>query len=183
MYLPIAAGVLHCLCRVEQRQDLVFSDRELTDVRFQTEANMDLTQQISHGMAPACRAARTASLVGTEMASYILWILSAGQGNGALDRSVSSLKLLKDNEMEGFHHHADILHSLGLSYQSDTTDDAFTLTKNKEFRLRLEPPIYRFAMFKEGQKSRRRPIPDTVRLEFSPRTCISIVSCQLINFL
>ena len=161
-YIPITAGVLHCLCRVEQRQDLKFSDRELSDVHFHKEANLELASQISEGISPHSRAARSTSLMGVETASYVLWILSAGNGKLALDRSVSSQHLLKDDEKTNFAHHVETLQALGLSYIAEPREFG-NQGGQQDFRLRLEPPIQRFARYVEGPRPRRRPIPDTVR--------------------
>ena len=54
-----AQFLLHCLCRVEQRQKLNFSDRELSDVRYQHQANVELAARIAEGISPSCRAARS----------------------------------------------------------------------------------------------------------------------------
>jgi chromosome transmission fidelity protein 18 len=161
-YLPVSAGVLHCLCRVEQRQELMFSDREFTDLRFQKEANVALAYQLAEGMSPLCKTARSTSTIGIETASYIMWILSAGNGKDSLDRSVSSHHLLKDGEKEAFLNHAEVLRSLGLSYKANAWDNMSRTNGNQPSMLRLEPPMGRFTVYKEGTTYRRRPIPDTV---------------------
>ena len=162
LYIPATAGVLHWLCRVEQRQELTFTDRELVDLRFHKEANQELAFRIAEGITPACKSARTVSLMGVETASYVLWVLSAGYGKCALDRAVSSLHLLKDDEKQCFLHHADILRSLGLWYKADPMDFSH-MKEQQELRLKLEPPLQRFTRYRHGYRSRRRPVPDMVR--------------------
>jgi DNA polymerase III delta prime subunit len=163
-YLPVSAGVLHCLCRVEQRQELKFSDREFTDLRFQKEANVALAYQLAEGMSPLCKAARSTSTIGIETASYIMWILSAGNGKYSLDRSVSSHHLLKDGEKEAFLNHAEVLRSLGLSYKANAWDNMSRPHDGQPSTLCLEPPMGRFTVYKEASTYRRRPIPDTVSI-------------------
>jgi chromosome transmission fidelity protein 18 len=162
LYIPSTANALHCLCRVEQRQELTFSDRELYDIRFRQEANQELAFRIAEGIVPACKTARTTSLMGIETASYVLWVLSAGYGKCALDRAVTSVKLLKDNEQQAFTHHADVLRSMGLSYKMDPADYTDPSKPPSEFRLKLEPPLQYFARYTNGHRSRRRPVPDMV---------------------
>lgn len=164
-YIPTTAGVLHYLCRVEQRQKLNFSDREFADMRYHHQANVELAARIAEGISPGSRAARSTSLMGVETASYVLWILSAGRGRLAFDRSVSSVHLLKDDEKEAFSHHADTLRALGLTYKAEPMEFV-NKERQQDWRLRLEPPVQKFTRFTDGPRSGRRSIPDAVRLSF-----------------
>jgi chromosome transmission fidelity protein 18 len=129
MHIPAAAGVAHVLCRVEQKQNLVYSLRELSDARQQKEASEALVQRFAHRSWQA-------SLI-----PYILWILSAGEGSSALQKAATSVELLSKEEKRAFDAHVANLVSLGLTYVVDenTFDNLPTM--------RLEPPIDKLAQF------------------------------------
>lgn len=83
-----------------------------------------------------------------EFIPYIISILSAGQGVGALSRAVTSLGLLNVKELKSFCRHADVLHALGLSYklaeQDGQNEKKYTL---KQAPLLLNPPINQLVMY------------------------------------
>jgi chromosome transmission fidelity protein 18 len=129
VHIPAATGVAHVLCRVEQKQNLVYSLRELSDVRYQQEASQALVQKCVDRSWQAT------------LIPYILWILSAGEGSSALQKAATSVELLSKDEKRAFDAHVATLVSLGLTYvvDEDTFDNSPTM--------RLEPPIDKLTQY------------------------------------
>lgn len=133
----VAAGAVHVLCRVEKRPELQVSTRSLLNLQYQREANALLAQKIP-----------------IDTLSHLLWILSAGKGRGALDRSTTSLDVLSHAERQAFEHHVGVLQSLGLSY--------VVRAEGHHLEAQLEPPVDQLVVF-SGLSNERHVIPPSVR--------------------
>jgi chromosome transmission fidelity protein 18 len=168
-HIPTAAAVVHLLCRVEQRLDLVYTARDLADSHYRLEANTGLTQKFAEGLSPQAGGSRSVEKLATETIPYALWVLSAGEGTSSLDRVTSSLELLNNGELQTFHAHAATLHHMGLTYvtidEGPTFGEQFTSYRVKQ--VRLEPPIdllLKFDHFKLPEHKSRREIPPGMKL-------------------
>ena len=169
LHIPSTTAAIHLLCRVEQRQELTYSTRELSDSRYHLEANVALAQKFMEGLSLQARGARSgAEQLATETVPYALWMLSAGQGSGALDRVATSFELLSKGEQNAFQQHATTLRALGLSYVAEREEaiggskDSRHLLSMKT-KIRLEPPIEQFTQFLELGNARQE-IPPAVSL-------------------
>lgn len=164
-YLPCGAAAVHVLCRVEQRQELTYSTRELHEGRFNMEANQALSQRFVEAMSPKVRAVRCASLVALETSPFVLWILSAGEGSISLDRLASSMKLLSPKELIAFEDHVSVLRSLGLTYvvTDSSTGKKWEQRSSSQVDAVLDPPLERFIHFDFFMNPKeRRSIPTAV---------------------
>jgi chromosome transmission fidelity protein 18 len=169
-HMPATAGAVHLLCRVEQRPNLTFTTRKFFEAHCQLEANQNLLRRFAEGVSPDATITRGNGCVGLtlETIPYSLWMLSAGEGSGALDRPVTSVGLLNGAEADSFLRHANILTSLGLAYQFSSAE-----TSDRP-QLQLEPPIDRFARYSElklSQDRERREVSSSVRFVFAGHTC------------
>lgn len=167
-HIPSSAAAIHLMCRVETRSDLTFSTRELSDLYYQHEANVGLTQRFLDGSSIKARGnMRTASLV-TETIPYALWMLSAGEGGSSLSRTSSTVERLSAGELEAFHTHVSTLLSLGLKYVvADDSASETTAFRSvaASVQLRLDPPIdklVRYAELSVAPCFERKPIPASV---------------------
>lgn len=150
-HTPAVAAATHILCRVEQPQDLIYSIRDLTDSQYQMESNKALIQKFLDGFCLRAKSARTSLFqVSTEIVPNTLWILSAGEGSSALNRSVTSIDLLSKSEKDAFQHHAATLQSLGLKHVSIVNEN----DRNRQIcqlssrpLVGLDPPIDRLVQF------------------------------------
>jgi chromosome transmission fidelity protein 18 len=168
-YIPPAAGAVHLLCRVEQRPDLTFTTRTMSDAHYSQESNQALLHRFAEGLSPNALITRGNGSTGLalEIVPYTLWILSAGDGSGALDRPVTSCELLSKGEMESFQKHVDTLKALGLSYRVSAEEKSSR--HHSVPCLQLEPPIDRVAKY-EGlilsrERSRREVSPSVSDLQ------------------
>jgi len=173
MYVPCAAAALHLLCRVEQKPDLTYTTRALTDVNYQREANMGLATKFAEGLSAKYRGSRSLNVIVRDTIPYALWMLSAGEGSAALSRPASSVEILNKKEQQSFTTHVETLHALGLTYVAATeefegAEQAFS-PKNKHggdmTHMILEPPIDRLVHFNylnRRPENRREPIPSAV---------------------
>ena len=186
LHIPSAAAAVHLLCRVELRPDLVFSTRELSDARYQREANFGLVQKFAEGLPPKIRMGREIESLSMETIPFSLWILSAGESNSSLNRAASSIEILTKPEKASFDAHVTALASLGLTYVADHDGQQEETDKNWAFvtpvKLRLEPPIERlvqYAHFRPPPRHQRKEIPSVVSMfEHVP---IFTVDCELSN--
>jgi chromosome transmission fidelity protein 18 len=116
------------------------------------------------------------NLLATETIPYALWVLSAGEGGGSLNRAASSLDILTKGERLSLDMHVATLRSLGLTYVAAEEEHrkeygAPSLAMN----IRLEPPIERFVQFTDLSMSRqqkRQEIPPAV----STYSCVSFAT-------
>lgn len=166
VYIPAVAGAVHLLCRVEQRPDLVFTTRALADAHYHTEANRALLGKFADGLSPQASSTRSNGCAGLAMETvpYSLWILSAGEGCGALDRPVTTYELLTKSELVSFQNHLEALKSLGLNYRASTEDKGDP--RQRVPRLQLDPPIDQLAQFaglRLAQEQTRRDVAPSVR--------------------
>jgi chromosome transmission fidelity protein 18 len=152
LHTPAVAAAIHILCRVEQPQDLTYSTRDLSDSQYQMEANKALIQKFLDGLSLRAKCTRSGlNQIATETVPYSLWILSAGEGSGALNRTVTSLDLLSKGEYQAFEHHCEILRTLGLKYVA-VHDDSFRSRGQLHHlsstpKAGLDPPIDRLVQF------------------------------------
>ena len=172
-YVPCAAAALHLLCRVEQKPDLTYTTRSITDNRYQMEANKGLTLKFAEGLAAQFRGSRSSDIMARDTIPYAVWMLSAGEGSGALVRPASSVEVLKKQELHSFESHVATLHSLGLTYVAATEDfegayQAHSPKNNQvgqTIQMILEPPIDRlvqYQLIRRAHEHRRQDIPPAV---------------------
>lgn len=166
-HMPAAAGAVHLLCRVETRTELNYSTRRMADARYQLEDNTALCQKFVDGLSPRVRASVAASTASLESIPYALWMLSAGEGSGALNRAVSSMDILGKNERLTFDAHISLLRSLGLTYvaRDDASHRSHT-DKSYTVAMRLEPQIDRLIRFQDlslSGSNRRKNIPSALK--------------------
>jgi len=163
LHIPSAAAALHLLCRVEQRQDLMYSTRELADTSYFREANVGLAQKFVEGLSLQARGARGVEQLATETVPYALWMLSAGEGSSALDRVATSVELLSKGEQDAFQQHAATLRALGLSYVAEQEESVGGRrdSRNMPVKIRLEPPIEQLVKFSDLANARQE-IPPAV---------------------
>lgn len=169
-YVPCASAAIHLLCRVDQKPELTYTTRALSDAYYQTEANKGLTQKFAEGLSMRVRSSRCIDGMVTETIPYALWMLSAGEGSSALCRPASSLEILNKAEQRAFRSHMITLHTLGLTYVVATEDDqgAYSSPKNRNtqsIRMVLEPPIDRLLQFHQlnvRPSDQRKEIPPAV---------------------
>jgi chromosome transmission fidelity protein 18 len=147
MHIPAAAGAIHVLCRVEQKQDLLYTTRDFSEARYKLDANLALAHKFAEGISFRSRATRGTGQLTNETIPYALWILSAGKGNGALDKAVTSVELLSKGEQKSFRRHVDALRTLGLSYVTEQEGLGSRDHGHNFLKLRLEPPIERLVQF------------------------------------
>jgi chromosome transmission fidelity protein 18 len=154
MHIPSVAGAIHLLCRIETKSDLTFTTREISNLRYQTEANLGVVQKFSENLPPSakCRAVDRLSL---ELIPFALWVLSAGEGAGSLNRAASSLEILTKHERIALDAHVAVLGALGLTYVVD--QESVKHSDHVVSQMRLEPPIDRLVSY-------QKMIPDKTRL-------------------
>jgi chromosome transmission fidelity protein 18 len=165
-HIPSAAAAIHLLCRVETRTDLMLSTRQLSDARYQLEANGGLVSRFVEGLSPKARCSMHGTGVISDFIPYCLWILSAGYGSVALNRAVSSLDILNKFEKTAFEHHVGTLRALGLTYvkSEDNSFGGDSRAGPRRGGMRLEPEIDLLAKF-EGLNlnKRRKQIPSVLK--------------------
>jgi chromosome transmission fidelity protein 18 len=172
LHMPSAAAAVHLLCRVELKPDLTFSTRELSDIYYQSEANLGLVQKFADGIPPSARSTRCVQVLSTETIPFSLWILSAGDGSGSLNRAASSIEILTKPEKVSFDAHVAALGSLGLTYVVDREahvqpDNNGALAEQVTTKVRLEPPIERLVQYVNLQVPsycQRKEIPPAVSI-------------------
>lgn len=162
LHIPFVTAAIHLLCRVELRQDLTYTTRDLADSQYQMEANSALAQKFAEGLSLRARGSRSLNQLATETVPYALWVLSAGEGSSALDRAATSVELLSRGERDAFERHAATLRVLGLSYAAEQEE----ATSGREHRhvlvkVRLEPPIERLVQYTDLPNNRQQ-IPPAV---------------------
>lgn len=167
-YMPSAAAAIHLLCCIETRPDLTFSTRELSDLHYQSQANVALVQRFVEGMAPKARSGigGGTDVVVSDLVPYGLWLLSAGDGKYSLSKPVSSVDILSSEEKVAFSSHVATLRALGLTYVKE--DRAFNDFKNNvpAENVRLEPDIDKLVRFEHadgGFAVRRKRVPPVLR--------------------
>jgi chromosome transmission fidelity protein 18 len=161
-HMPATAGAVHLLCRVEQRPNLTFTTRQFFEAHCQLEANRNLLRKVAEGADATIARGNGGVGLALETVPYSLWMLSAGEGTGALDRPVTSVGLLNGAEVQSFQRHLDVLNSLGLSYQFAGGE-----TGDNRRNLQLEPPIDRVARYNDlklSQGRERRDVSPSVRV-------------------
>jgi len=167
LHIPSTTAAIHLLCRVEQRQDLTYSTRELSDSRYHLEANISLAQKFVEGLSLRARGARGIDQLAVETVPYALWMLSAGEGSNALNRAATSVELLSKGEQTAFQQHAATLRALGLSYVAEREEtvsgDKASRHLPMKIKIRLEPPIEQFIKFSDLGNARQE-IPPAVSL-------------------
>lgn len=140
LHIPVVAGVLHLLCRVETKQDLVYSTRMFTDMQYQRETSEALALRFAAG-TPSHRVSFDTTVRCT--IPYLLWVLSAGTGTGALQRVVTSAELLSPNEKASFDAHVQLMVQMGLNYVMRSESGAMSAVPT----MILEPPIQKLVQF------------------------------------
>jgi chromosome transmission fidelity protein 18 len=164
---PCVAAALHLLCRVEQKPDLTYTTRELTDSRYQLEANLGLAQKFSEGLSLQYRGSRSTDAIVRDTVPYSLWMLSAGEGSSALSRPATSVEILNKREQETFQSHLESLRALGMKYVRSFEKEGGYQDRRfaNQSEMVLEPPIDRLVQFQElncSPPSIRRQIPPAV---------------------
>lgn len=186
-YVPCASAALHLLCRVEQKPDLIYTTRALSDAHYQTEANRGLTHKFAEGFSAQVRSSRCTDVIVQETVPYVLWMLSAGEGSSALVRPASSVEILNQSERKAFQSHTATLCTLGLTYVAATEDDQVNgrfSPRNRgpqTINMVLEPPIDRLVHFQQlcvRLSDRRKEIPPAVS-HFNFSSCLVSVQPRL----
>jgi len=148
LHVPSAAAAIHLLCRMDTRPDLIISNRSMMDAHYLLEDNIRLTDKFLDGLPPSLRCYVRGSGVITELLPYCLWLLSAGQGNGSLNRAVSSIEVLTKEEKIAFNSHVTMLRTLGLTYvKADHDHDDSNDINMKHDEMRLEPEVDKIVQF------------------------------------
>lgn len=177
LHIPSATAAIHLLCRVEQRQDLTYSTRDLADSQYQMEANNALAQKFVEGLSLRARGTRNVNQLATDTVPYALWVLAAGEGSSALVRAATSVELLSNGERRAFEQHAASLRSLGLSYVVEQEDAVIGREHHRRsLKMRLEPPIEHLVQFVD-LPNRRLDIPPAVRISLKKRQTITSLKC------
>ena len=156
LHIPVAAGATHLLCRVEQKQDLVFTMREMLDLKYLRESNLALVQKFVDGLSTEVGGSRCLWQVGSELIPFVLWILSAGEGSSALQRAATSVELFNKGERKAFDAHVATLRDLGLSYVVAQGAENAKEGRNAVLSMVLEPPISKLAHFGAGEMGAAR---------------------------
>ncbi len=163
-HIPSAAAAVHVLCRVETNPTLTFSLRPLLDSVYQHESNNGLINKFFDGLNPKSRSGVSSSGFTSEILPFCLRLLSAGVGNGALDRAVSSIDILTKEEKATFNAHVEMLRALGLTYKKVEDGQPDANSMSNEIEMRFEPEIDRVFQFQGLKKSvTQRNIPPAVR--------------------
>ncbi|GFH61721.1 hypothetical protein CTEN210_18197 [Chaetoceros tenuissimus] len=169
-HIPSAIAACHLLCRVETRPDIQLSMREITDARYQSEANVGLVDKFLEGLPPSVKSGINKHQLVSDILPYCLWLLSSGQGIGSLNRAVSSLDVLKKEEKNAFFAHVQTLRSLGLTYVKDEDDSRDYGTR--VMNMRLEPEIDRVSRYK-GVSHVRGKIPPLMKELLAHETTVA----------
>ncbi len=163
-HIPSAAAAIHVLCRVESNAELTFSLRPLLDSLYQFEVNCGLINKFFEGLCPRLRSSVTMRSFTSEVLPYCLNLLLAGVGDGALNRPVSSVDIMTDEERISFDAHVQLIQYLGLTYKkSEVEEEAHN---HNEVHLRLEPEIDHITKFRSMEKpgNRTSDVPSVVRI-------------------
>jgi len=185
-HIPAAAAAIHILCRVETSPDLTFSMRPLLDSIYQLEANNALIHKFLEGLSPKAKSGLTSYGFASEVLPYCSWLLSAGEGNGALSRDVSSIEILTKEEKSSFDAHVEMLQTLGLTYkrvdESDVQQGHMNMRKDNSFgvEMRLEPEIDKVLHFQGIPKSilRRNDVPPVMKELLAHATSVATLRQQ-----
>jgi chromosome transmission fidelity protein 18 len=186
LHIPSAAAAVHLLCRVELKPDLTFSTRELSDIYYQSEANLGLVQKFADGIPPSARSTRCVQVLSTETIPLSLWILSAGDGSGSLNRAASSIEILTKPQKVSFDAHVAALGSLGLTYVVDheaqvRPGNDSALAEHVTTKVRLEPPIERLVQYvhlRVPGHCERKEIPPAVSIPSRDGIVARILHCR-----
>jgi len=178
-YLPLTAGAIHLLCRVDSLHSntISTSNKELSNCRFSRDLNTGLVQRFMDHMPPKTRNGYVSSVVVHDLIPYTIWLMSAGCGKRGsnLNRAVSSFDILTHREREVFKCHVDRLRGLGLTYVRDETqEDQFGNAPFHSFgthaaaaRMRLEPEIDKMVNYSNlnisDESQQRTEIPSVVK--------------------
>ena len=165
-HIPTAACAIHYLCRIEKHPNLNYSSRAILDAVYKTEAHVGLIGKFMDGLTPRLRAVFIGSDPVTVLIPYVIWILSAGEGNSGLNRAVSNVDMLLKNEKFAFQRHIDILRSLGLTYSKVDQFDK-TRSTTSFARYHLNPDISELLAFNgvaNEYACKRNEIPAVVRV-------------------
>ena len=162
-HIPSAIAACHILCRVETRPDLTFSMRQMNDAIYQLEANFGLVDKFLEGLPPAVRSGINKHQFISDFLPYCLWLLSPGNGNSSLNRPVSSVDILTNEEKEAFDAHVELLRALGLTYvRGDDDSRDHHIHGRTSVKMRLEPEIDKMSLF-EGVSGSRRNVPHLLK--------------------
>jgi hypothetical protein len=167
LYISTAGAAVHFLCGIEKRPNLNFSSRTMLDAVFKAEAHVGLIGKYMDGLSPRLRATLFGVNPVTELIPYILWLLSAGNGNSGLHRAVSNIEMLTKNERLSFQRQIDLLIVLGLTYVKVDRFEASSSSSSHFDQFRLDPDIGDLMSFKDTSNEvncRRNEIPPAVSL-------------------
>ena len=162
-HIPSAIAACHILCRVETRPDLTYSMRQMNDAIYQLEANFGLVDKFLEGLPPTVRSGINKNQFISDFLPYCLWLLSPGHGNSSLNRPVSSVDILTNEEKAAFDAHVELLRSLGLTYvRGDDDSRDHHMHGRTSVKMRLEPEIDKMSLF-EGVSGSRRDVPHLLK--------------------
>ena len=170
-YTPLVAAAIHLLCRVETKPALVFTLKDLSNCRYQSEANSSLVSKFLEGLSPKVRCNACWKSAVNDLIPYFLWLLSPGKGEFSLNRPVSSIELLNKNEKVAFNRHVATLRSFGLTYVKNEDIGAMNSYSNNS---RLEPAIDRIVKFNHlelSDDSKRQEVSSVVSFRSHITSC------------
>ena len=182
LHIPPSAVAIHLLCHIDTNlgSSLICTTRELNDVRYKLEANNHLIQRFKQNLPPNIRnAAGDDKAITKDFLPYAMWLISAGDGKFSLQRAVTSLGILNDNEKVAFWEHVKRLRALGLTY---VKVEGFGNNEEKYWgnhmrKLRLEPAVDQLITF-EGDEDQEGKVRNGVKRKEIP----SVVSTKISNF-
>lgn len=163
-HIPSAVAACHLLCRVETRPELSLSMRPMNDATYHLEANVSLVERFLEGLSVASKSGINKYQFVSDVLPYCLWLLSAGRGNGALNRPVSSIDILNKDEKASFDTHVELLRTLGLTYvrDDDHSRDYGHHHDPRSIKMRMEPDIDKLSKF-QGVSGQRMDVPPLLK--------------------
>lgn len=173
-HMPTAAGAVHVLGRVERPpNNLVFSTRFFSDMKYQSDGHVALLHRFAEGLAQSQLVSVCRAVVETiPYAMAIVVPLVAMQ----IRRTVTSVEVLTPVERKSFDQAVQIMTGLGLSYVTSDESNESSFGGPSGKTLRLEPPVDRLTSF-EGSTSLQSQIPLPVSVRSFPHCNMFGVGC------
>lgn len=155
-FIPLVAAVLHFFCRIETKPKLIFTLKDLSNCWFKSQANFVLLSKFFEGLSPKVKCNMSYMNSVQDTIPFVLWLLSAGAGEFSLIRPVSSVELLRPNELIKFQNHVHLIRSLGLTYIRDAPLDS---NQAIPANMVLEPGIDTLATFDDLNIAKKHELP------------------------
>ena len=146
-YIPVMLSAVHALCRTHttrSQKPLIYSTKELFDLRYNKEANRSLLQQFISGLNvnQQCynNSVKTTLL---DTIPFLLYFLQAGNGKHNIKRAVSAYEFYREDEKVAFDIRMKVFKEFGLKYKTVEDEDGIGVG------VKLEPEIDLFMRFRE----------------------------------